>query len=228
MTSAYASLNGVRIVSASLSTPLYGAWVGDFMLATDAPIATTANIKIDGLSLAGSVVRSAPFAGARTARVVGGAGGWSRALASKSYYLAGGVPLSMVLRDVASEVGETLNLAVLSGTVGSYYTIAAGMLGAEVLAALAGPQWWIDAAGVTQVRARPSSPILSQYDVIERDGGRGLYEVATETLQDWVPGNTFVPIKGTTGTATISLARVDISNEGKARVHVLAEGAANE
>lgn len=222
MTGPYGAVNGNRITSGSLTMGYFGRWVADFALAAPDPIAAACTVTLGQLSLAGTVVRSAPYAGLRSVRVVAGADGWGGALARRSYQFSGGVPLSMVLGDAASELGERVRVAS-DAPLGAAWTRAA-QLGMELLRTLA-PLWWIDAAGVTRVASsRPSPAITSDFTVISSEPGAGEYEIATEALQDWIPGATF---SGPTITdnPTVSSATFRVDNEGKLRVHVLSQGA---
>lgn len=219
--SAFATCNGVRIVSGAAVFPMYGIWTASLLLAGPDTMTAAAAIVIGALTLAGTVYRTAPFAGSRHVLVVGGKGGWRHALAERQYTM-GSVMLSLVLGDAAIECGETLSL---SGDVslGSTYTRPAGT-GGELLRALA-PLWWMDTNGITQVKGRPGARIGSPFTVEDWDGSAGAFSVATEAPQDWMPGNTFSG--PTVPTAQqISLSRIVMENSGRVRVRALTTGAA--
>ena len=82
--SAHLELDGMRVVSGTLTMPLYGTWSADLALATAAPIAEHATVKLGNLLLSGTVIRQMSSAGSRTARIVGGAGGWRKTLRTKA------------------------------------------------------------------------------------------------------------------------------------------------
>lgn len=222
----YATINGIRVVTGSITIPYYGAWVADVSTETGDPLTSAATIVIGGLTLVGTIYRSAAFGGSRTARVVAGAAGWRQPLTQRGYYLAGGVPVAMVLGDAAKELGETVKGA--AGLLNTHWTRPAGMLGRDLLAMLAGPLWWIDTNGVTQIATtRPGSQIQSQFDVINQDGGKGLFDIATETLSDWMPGNMFQS-STVTDNPVISTTRIDVGNDGKLRLAVMTVGSVDE
>jgi hypothetical protein len=222
----YAAVNGVRVASGSLTIPYYGAWTADFTLATPEPVSGAASVALGQLSLRGTVYRSAPYTGSRTARLVAGAAGWRNTLSARSYEFAGGVPLSMVLQDAATELGERVSLATDS-TLGQAWTRPT-QSGAQLLYQIAGPLWWIDNAGVTRLSAaRATSIINSTFTVVSADPGRGMYEIATESMQDWMPGATF-SAPTLDGIITISSVTFHVDNDGILRVRVLSAGAADQ
>ena len=218
-TGSYASLNGQRIVSGRITIPWYGIWVADFVLATSQTLAAASAVTIGGLSLTGTAFRAASFAGSNSARVVGGALGWRKAIGAQAYQNPGGVRLSMVLGDAAAAVGETVNIAA-DQTLGTFYVREAAPA-QRLLRQLCGPAWWIDTSGVTQIGAtRSSAPITSPWDLIDASGGKGLFHLATETISDWMPGRTFTD-PNIPGTQTIGLTEITLGGDGMVRLAVL-------
>lgn len=213
----YASANGSRIVSGSVMVPNYGAWVADLKFADASPLTGPIALTIGDLTLKGAIVRTDTFAGLREARLVGGAGGWRQQIPVQAYQNPSGVPLATVLGDAAMAVGETLSLGA-NPNVGTAWTREAAPAERQLrqLTSL----WWIDPAGVTQVRDRPASPITSAFTVIHYDPAKGQFEIATETLADWMPGRTFssplVP-----AVQTISMTRYEFEDDGVMRLHIL-------
>lgn len=217
----YASLNGHPIVTASLNIPLYGAWCGDVVLSLTSSITSAqggCTLTIGNLTLTGTAIRMGSFAGSRSIRLVGGYGGWRQTVTSKAYANSAGVRLSMVLRDVASEVGEQLSLAQ-DIQIGPFY-IREQAPAQRVLRQLGGPLWWIDPGGVTHVGPRTSTSIATPFDVIEWSGAKGRFLVGTEDNASWLPGNTFSSSTVTTP-QTISMTSLDVTNEGVLRLGIL-------
>ena len=214
----FASVNGLRSTSSSIAIPYYGTWVADVELAPDAPLAGAVTLQIGNLTMQGTVLRTAPFAGSRSAKIIGGAGGWGKTIQLDPYRLASGVPLSLVLRDAARACGETVKL-VADRNLGEFYVPERGPA-SRILRQLGGDMWWMDAAGVTQVGPRPSTKIKSAATVAEYRGGRGWLTVATEDLAAWVPGATF---SGNTISTpiTVSAVRIDADEDGTLRLEVL-------
>lgn len=218
-------LNGARVTSATITIPIYGAWSADVEIEGTTAISPKVTLVIGGLSLVGTVIRQAAFAGARKVRIVGGAAGWRKQIAARGYSLPSGVRASVIIADAASESGETIG-ATLTNVVGNFF-VRRKVKAERVLKLLANNVWYIDAAGVTQVQERPTSRIVSPFTVTKWDGGRGIFEIATETYQDWVPGRTF-----TTNTVpdaqTISSVTIDADNEGRVRLTVMTADATRE
>lgn len=215
----WASLNGDRVISGSVTVPSAGVWAADVLLAISSPIPTSCVLTLGDLVLRGTAVRAADFAGSRSVRLVGGGGGWRQAVTARAYQSPAGVPLSMILRDLALEVGEAVNVPV-DYPVGTAFVREAGPA-SRVLRQLVGAAgWWMDPAGVTQVGPRLPGLIASDFTVIHYSGGKGTFEIATETLADWVPGRSFM---GPTmsAPATISTVRHVLTNEGSSRLEVM-------
>lgn len=215
----YASVNGLRVASCRVSTPHYGLWAADVVLpsgtlAVDARAALT----IGGWSLSGFVARSAEYGGDVTARIIGGAGGWRRDVPAQCY-TADVVRLATVLGDVAALVGETLEGVSASASVGRGYVRTAGPA-SRVLRELAGSTWHMGHDGVTRLSARPTTPIVSEFHAISRDGATGRVRVATEHPEDWTPGRTFASAT-TPDVLTILFASVSCEPSGALRVEVL-------
>lgn len=218
MSALFASVNGLRSTSSSIAIPFYGQWVADVELAPDTPLAGAVTLQIGNLSMRGTVLRTKPFAGSRSARIVGGAGGWGKTISLDPYRLASGVPLSLVLRDAARACGETVKLAA-DRNLGEFYVPERGPA-SRLLRQLGGELWWMDAAGVTQVGPRPTTKIKSAATVEDYAAGKGWLTVATEDLAAWMPGATF---SGNTVTTpiTVGAVRIDADENGTLRLEIL-------
>jgi hypothetical protein len=132
------------------------------------------------------------------------------------------VRLSTVLNDLASTVGEKVNIANNS-VIGSAFVREAASAG-RILRQLAGPLWYVDTNGVTQIApSRPASTIGTPFQIIRYDGDRGEFEVATEDYGSWLPGASFSN-EIVTIPQTISLSTIDTDNEGKLRFTALSVG----
>ncbi|MGA7122810.1 MAG: hypothetical protein WBY94_22105 [Polyangiaceae bacterium] len=223
----WGSANGQRIISGTLSLPLYGAWVADLVLQTTTPLSGPVTLLVGNLTLVGAVYRQAVFAGLLECRLVAGAGGWAKSVGAVGYNNPAGVQASQVLSDAAAAVGETVVVAVPS-TVGNQFArfgdspTMPGKAG-RVLRSVAGQQWWIDAAGVTHVGPRPSMAISSPFTVEEFHGSSGTLRIATEDPASWLPGSTFS--SATVATQTIASVRHVFGADGVARLEVMLAGA---
>lgn len=215
----FATLNGGRLIKARVTIPYYGLWAADVVLASSDTLATSVTLTIGNLSMVGAVVRMASFAGTRSARIVGGAGGWRTTLPSKQYVSSNAIRLSQVLGDAAAEAGERLNLPI-DATIGTMY-VREQAPAQRVLRQLAGPVWYVDLAGVTQVQDRPAASVRSSFTVIGWSGALGRFTVATEDYASWLPGASFSSPTVSTP-QTVSLVTHTLDNDGTARMEVLA------
>lgn len=197
---------------------MYGAWIADVAIATVDTITSPATISIGGLSFVGTVIRQSVFAGTRKLRLVAGAGGWRKTLPPRGYSQPSGVRASAVIGDAARECGETVSIGA-DPKIGSFFTRDLGKA-KRVLSLIVGAAWYVDNAGVTQVREREASAVASPFTVNGWDGGRGVFEISTETYQDWVPGRTFSTVT-VPDPQTISSVTIEADNEGKVRLTVL-------
>lgn len=222
----YASLNGDRLVSGSIEIPFYGAWTADVVLSSADNIPSQCTLTLADMTLQGFAYRTAAFSGSRSARLVGGHGGWMKAVGAQSYYNPGGVLLSLVLGDLANAVGEKVQIAGDSA-IGNYFVREActppDKAAIRILKQLAGANWWIDPKGVTQVGAtRGGSAITTNFLIEEYSGSRGRFVVATENPADWMPGRVFSNAV-VTSPQTISAVRHTFDAEGVLRTEALTE-----
>lgn len=216
------TLNGARITSGSLTIPYYGTWSADVTLADTAEVASSATLVIGDLTLKGTPVRQAAFAGTRSVQLVGGANRWSKIIPAKGYSQPSGVKLSTVLKDAAKAAGEQINVDS-DKTIGKAY--ARDNAPAEkVLALETGGKWWVDPDGVTQTKARSNKPIAHPFTVVRHMGNVGLFEIATDAVSQWQPGRTFsapqVEGEQTISTVTISVGG---SESGGLKITALAK-----
>jgi hypothetical protein len=211
-------VNGKRVPAATITRPYYGAWTADVSIDTAGMIDDASTLVIGDATLIGTAIRKGIFAGDQGARIVAGGGGWRKSLPAKGYSQIAGVQKSLVLKDAARAVGETIVLDT-DGSIGKFYARSSGKA-ERVLALLAGGKWWIDDAGKTQLGPRASDPITTPFTVIKRSNSRGQIEIATESIASWVPGRTFTS-PALTGTQTISSVSITADGAGKLRVSVL-------
>lgn len=203
-----------------LINPRWGSWCADIVLATAATLPTgRSSLVVGDMSLVGSVFRTASFSGARSARIVGGAGGWDNTIPAQDY-VGSSVLMSTVLRDAATLVGETIKMDVADTNL-RRFTREAGPA-ARVLRQVAGNSWWISEDGITHIGPIPTKQVKQPFQVIMWSGKTGKFEVATEALAEWIPGNTFVGPGD--GVQTIQSVSIKSTNDGKLRVSVLADG----
>lgn len=222
----YASFAGIPVTMMSLAIPLVGLWTADVSFSLPVPAPPVGPLAIGNLALQGAVYRQATFGGVTTARLVGGTGGWSRRVGPRGYSLPFGIPLTLVLADVAAEVLEPPPVVIVPTIVGNFWARPADKSGTapagRVLRAAAGPSWWVSSAGIVQVGPRAPLPVASPFQTSEWDGGAGILTVATEDPASWQPGNLFASPQ-ITAPQTISMVRHTIDRKGKGRMRVMVQ-----
>lgn len=225
MAGPFLALNGRRIVSGRITMPYYGAWVADVTIAVADVLPLASVLAFGDLTLTGTVYRMASFSGSRSARIVGGAAGWRKTIKAQGYSNPAGVRASLVLGDAAAAVGETVNLAS-DFIVGKAY-VRETAPAERLLRQLAGPTWWIDPAGVTQIGTRASGAITSPFLINDWSGGKGWFSVSTEKISDWMPGRSFSN-SNVSNPQQIGMVTFLADNDGKLRVNVLSDGVGSQ
>jgi hypothetical protein len=220
----FASFGDLRAESLRLTLPAFGRWTADVHFAVDSALPDTPlPLTVGNLALLGSVVRGGPFAGSRSARIVGGFGGWGESLPARWYALTSGVRLSAVLKDAAMAVGESAVVpAAQDRNVGPFFARLAGPA-SRVLAVLVGRAgWYIDALGLTRLGDRESIQVTSAFSIpdIGYRPNVGHITIATEDLLSWQPGAVFssdlleTPLQ-------VSSATINLEPKGRLRLEVL-------
>jgi hypothetical protein len=217
----FLAFGGFRAHAGTIIMPYTGAWVADLTFADTTELASTAALTCGDLTLVGTIYRQAEFAGQRVARIVAGYGGWHRTAPARAYRLSGAVSLSLVATDLANEVGEKVSVGT-DRVLGDYF-VRETAPAQRILRQLAGLGWYVDNAGVTQIRTRPSVGVTGDFLVQSFDPAHGELVVSTESYSEWQPGNTFSNAL-VTDTQTIGLVRIETDNEGKLRHTVLVGG----
>lgn len=220
---AFLAVNDFRAVTARLTVPRYGAWVSDVSLAAEDKLAKgdAVTLSLGDLTLKGTVLDVGAFGGAVTAQLRGGGKGWNTEIKPKGYSHEAGVKLSAVLQDAAQAAGETMPSAGLGSddrSIGPGYARRAGPA-SRTLKKLVGGKWWIDEAGVTQIKERPGGLIAVPFTVLEYRGMAGLFRIATENYKDWMPGRSFqaVTVAGAHEISSVTFAVKD----GKVELTIL-------
>ena len=220
--SQFATLDNHRIISGNICIPYYGLWCGDVVLASPASLPKTTILSIANLNMQCAIFRSASFSGSRSARIIGGFGGWRNEVKSQASSNNNGIRISTILGDVAATVGEQVKIKTDS-VIGTTYVRDKGPA-SRVLRQILDEAWWIDTNGVIQTTDRTdSSLITSQFTVDSWTGSKGSFIVATEDIKSWLPGRTFVS-PTVTIKQQISQTIIDVDNNGKLRLNVLSVG----
>ena len=184
---------GVLLSSADVSMPEQGIWTARIRLAEDVRLALGARhlLELGGLVLDGTVIEGASFAGVGDYLVAGGAGGWRRPVTARAYRADNGVQLEQVAQDLATAVGEHVEVPE-DRALGAAWTRGAGPAAAALdqLAA----SWYVRADGVTVLGQRPAGTVSAELHVPSFDPARrtAVVVVADEDLGELVPGLSLV------------------------------------
>ncbi len=125
--------NGLRVSRGVLTLPRIGVWHGELEIETDdaskVANAITLSIAEGLLELKGTARRAGVYGSHTSVRIVGGAGGFSKALDSKFYRQ---IPARIPLGDALSAGGESLSSTADAGKLGQqlpFWTRQAGTVG---------------------------------------------------------------------------------------------------
>ncbi len=210
------------MVSGSIMIPYYGIWVADVVLSGVEDLTPGVTLVIGNLSMVGHVFRSSSFSGSRTARIVGGHGGWRKKISSQSYSSTKKIKKSMVLRDAASACGEQVKIANDSD-LGDFWVREEGPA-VFALRQIVGKTWFMGIDGVTQISDRTDTSLIqSPFDVNSWSGSKGAFNIATEDVASFVPARTFSGVN-IPSTQKISMTSITFDNKGKLRIDLLTTG----
>jgi hypothetical protein len=190
---ATATLNKNRVTDARVDIPSWGCWYAE--VAVDKPVTLTGQVelKIADLTLQGTVLAGGEVKGTERSRfrIVGGKGGWGRALKAKSYANDASVKVSTVLGDAAKECGETLDASTIASSdrCGPQYVRMAGPA-SQALELVKSQGWYVGEDGVTRIGARAASTPSIKATYTRRDPARGIVELAAESIASILPGAT--------------------------------------
>ncbi len=218
MTDSYAHIDGLDLQEVTLHFPWVGPWIADYLLLDETPVSGAVTLVAGDLTLQGTVKPDDSGTHLRRAsgRIVAGAGGWATTLVPQGYHNDAGVKAALVADDAARAAGETLDLtdfAPLVTSLGANYVRAIGPASRALEDAIGGVPWWVDAAGVTHVKPRPTpeaSPDL--YDILEYDPHRRLATISVDDISTIGVGS--ILTKELDSPQTVRDLTVKISREG--------------
>jgi hypothetical protein len=181
------TLNGNKITSARVTLPEWGCWYADVSIDGEVALTGRVSLVVADLTLSGTVLSGGAAIGRSSFRIVGGAGGWGKALLKKSYANDAGVKISTILGDAASEAGETIAITA-DDRVGPAWTRAAGPA-VDSLNSVAERAWYVDEVGTTRLGKRVSSTLGTNVTrVVPVDRARGKVVLAAESIAKVLPG----------------------------------------
>lgn len=194
MSGALCTINGQAALRATVVIPRSRIWTAEIEAANMLDISGPVTIELSDIELKGTIVEGGPYATRGWYRVVGGFGGWRKALAPKAYASAAGVKLSTIVKDAAGEVGENV-AAFTDRRVGPAYVRPPSLEGdklsveaARVLDALAPENWYVDLDGSTHIGARAAADFKPIYRLLDKVPSSRRIMIASDTLVGLVPG----------------------------------------
>lgn len=178
-------LAGRRVLSGQLLRPRIGVWSADLVVDGDEPLSGRVTLSTEaGTTFVGTAARAEPDDGTLRVRLIGGGGGMGKSPPAKSFRQ---VPLSTVLADTLSAVGETLSpssdSSATASRVDTYQRMqrpASHTLGEW--AGLRGLAWRVLLDGTVWLGAQTRTPFKAEARVLKRDGTKRSLLVATEDL----------------------------------------------
>jgi hypothetical protein len=210
-----ASLSGIDVVAGRLVVPFSGLWHADLLLSSATDIAGPQTLLFAGSSWVCAYVRAIDWSGQRGVRVVAGRAGWRKQVPAKQYG-QGVIATQQVLADAAAACGEAPPVvdATVPPTVGSAFLRASGT-GSKVLNEVLAGAWWADMTGIVQTAPRLPTPIASSFQAVRVEMAEGLYEITTDTPNDWMPGKSFqnLAVSGTISRVMHEIGRSTLRTE---------------
>ena len=178
------------VVRARVQIPAWGRWWCDLDLEGDLSIAagTSVNVLLGGIELVGATVSGGSAYGRSAYRIVAGTDGWSSEVAAESYQDDAGVPIKVLVQDVASLVGETVQ-SLPTTRVGQHYARRSGYA-IETLNRVAPRAWYVGFDGITRIGARDASTVANTDVITERLLADTAIRIETSALTPYVPGCT--------------------------------------
>jgi hypothetical protein len=211
------TLGGVQANRVRLHVPLHGVPVADVELVNATALANLQTLVVGDLSLQGTIVSGGVAAEVASYHWVAGRASWGVTLPARGYQSALGVLRSSILQDLQTDLavatsgrGDTVAIGIPEQRVGpiqSGYARPAGPAW-DTLKTLRVP-WYVDVAGVTQIRERTGIEVPATVDVLQSRPDEGSFVVASrdETYSRWLPGNLIA------GARIVSLTLVAVPGE---------------
>lgn len=189
----FAEIDGHPCTRVTWHVPQRGAWYALCDTQVDPKLKGRVTLKLDTLTLSGTVVptQAGDSGDERRLTIAAGAGGWGATIRPVAYHNDAGVRVRLVAEDLARAVGETLGtFQPESEFIGSVdYVIGGPRVASLLLEDVIGDVlWWVDNAGVTQVAANhalaiPASVMLEAQRERERAADRA-FEAGGELVED--------------------------------------------
>lgn len=204
------------VLSVRLTTLWRGPWVAELDVDPGPSAATTVStsgsavLTIGSSTLTGTIDPnfSGRFVSGALLRLVAGAGGWDKPVAVQDFTNDGGVQSSTVEQQTAALVGESV-VDSAPIVLGTKWTRASGP--ASRVFQNPDRDWYVDAAGTTQVASRPAATPDKSLEILSYDAAAGRVEVACDALV--LPGTTLTDVRFD-GTLTVRAVEQTFSRDG--------------
>lgn len=219
-------VGNASLVEADVTLPNKGIWVAMVRCAPEATFTAgqVVDLQIGSLKMKGYVARGGNNVDSSRFTVIGGYGGWRRKVTSRFYKETGGVTLSLVVRQLADEVREKIELsAEVSGIVlGETWTRSGGSA-AMALEDLRMP-WRVRPDGTTVVGALSTFTAKKAVAIrsYSADTGTAIVDFPEDSMDECLPG---AILSGRDITVQVSSARI-LQKNGRVHAEIQAEGVA--
>jgi hypothetical protein len=169
------------VTECTLQIPSWGRAWADVEIAEAVELTGQQTLKIADASYVMTIMSGGVTdAGRARYRLVAGAGKWGDDIPKQSYANDALITASLAVRDAATACGEPIG-TLPSGNVGPHFARRAGPA-CDALNLVAPRGWYVDAAGVTQCAARPSTIYTGDGTRVRRDPSLGVIELAVDEL----------------------------------------------
>jgi hypothetical protein len=182
------TLGSVALTKARVQVPAWGRpWIDvDLAVATEFAKDSFPGLVIGDQPIKAAVVSGGVHEGHASYRLVCGPG-WGKVIRKRSYVDDLGVSLSKVLKDAATDCGETIT-DIPSGRLKGPHFARVRAPASDVLNSLAPRSWYVDFDGVAHIGARPTTAYAGSAPRTKVDEAGQTIELATETVAGLVPG----------------------------------------
>lgn len=180
------TVDGSSVTRARVTFGSWGLWFAGVDLTDDATLSGAVTLTVAGTECACTVLSGGTADGRAAYTLVGGAGKWGLEIPAKSYADDSGVKVSSVLQDAASKCGEQIAGLPTTRKGPAYARRAAPAY--ETLCGLAPRNWYVDLDGVTRIGQRATVEYTGTAERTRRDPQAGVIELATESVEQLLPG----------------------------------------
>jgi hypothetical protein len=151
-------------------------------------------LKLADLTLSGTIKSGGIWQGRGRWMIAGGAGAWGSTVDATSYTNDAGTKLTTVVRELATQIGETFTDTTTTTRIGSRYARQQGPA-SRSLELLSPRAWYVDTDGETKLGARADSDYEGKATRVSYDAESDRLELAANTISDILPGVTIDSVR---------------------------------